>query len=67
MEGVENYMGKRIFLKSILYHQFEQFLIGKVLTFRLIVNGKEFDFSIRLGKIGSNGNPTTHSATPQHL
>ena len=52
MEGVENYMGKRIFfiLKSIFYHQINQFLIGKVLTFRLIVDGKEFDFSICLGK-----------------
>lgn len=43
-------MGKRIFLKSVLQHQIYQFLIGKILTFRLIIDGKKFDFSIRLGK-----------------
>ena len=60
-------MERGFFLKSILYHQFEQFLIGKVLTFGLIVDGKEFDFCIRLGKNDSIGNPSTHPMLPPHL
>ena len=49
-------------LRTISNHQIEQFIVGQILAFGLVINGEEFDFIISLGDdegIGYNtGSPT---------